>query len=444
MNCTAIAATLVVAGAWTRLAAAQETTDDPGATGRSPPAACLRLADTNDVVRCALAASPEVREARAHFDAAAARRATARVLLPSNPTLVGTVSNRRRPPPEQASVLNWSVAVSQEVELGGQRGARIEQANAAADAQARRVKVAEQEVAAGALTAYYEALASQDTLRFATAARRDGAGARHVRRGAGQGSAGRRDRGGRRTCRGSTHRPRPARGRAASGRRARGACAAPGRGSAASGVTGRATRGAAASTAHRIARGPGAEFARRGVRRRDGASRARAASGPRPARAPPQPDDLRVCRARRDQRPHPRHRPLHSCSATGAGRTHARRRDRRGRGAAPRRGELRRSWCAAGCGWRWPARSRRSSQGTPRWRCSAADLLMARAHADLAALREAIASRQLTLREGLQWQRSLIELLQADIDVRLARALAWVDLRRVVGLPFSSATGGGQ
>jgi cobalt-zinc-cadmium efflux system outer membrane protein len=70
--------------------------------------------------------------------------------------------------------------------------------------------------------------------------------------------------------------------------------------------------------------------------------------------------------------------------------------------------------------------------------------LLARAQADLAALREAISSRQLTLREGLQWQRSLIELLQADIDVRLAQTLAWVELRRVVGLPLSSAAGGAR
>ena len=43
--------------------------------------------------------------------------ATAAVLLPSNPTIAGTVSNRRRPPPEQASVLNWSVIVQQEIEI---------------------------------------------------------------------------------------------------------------------------------------------------------------------------------------------------------------------------------------------------------------------------------------------------------------------------------------
>ena len=59
--------------------------------------------------------------------------------------------------------------------------------------------------------------------------------------------------------------------------------------------------------------------------------------------------------------------------------------------------------------------------------------LVTRAHADLNSLREAMKTRQLTLREGLLWQRNLIDLLQADIDARLGRALAWLELRRVVG-----------
>jgi len=80
-----------------------------------------------------------------------------------------------------------------------------------------------------------------------------------------------------------------------------------------------------------------------------------------------------------------------------------------------------------------------------RARRGAADLfgsdLLARARADLSSLREAIAARQLSLREGLLWQRSLTELLAADIEARLGRALARVELRRVVGLPLASQGG---
>jgi hypothetical protein len=70
--------------------------------------------------------------------------------------------------------------------------------------------------------------------------------------------------------------------------------------------------------------------------------------------------------------------------------------------------------------------------------------LVGRARGDLSALREAIETRQLSLREGLQWQRSLIELLQADIDVRLGRALALVEIRRVAGLPLVAGMGGAR
>jgi cobalt-zinc-cadmium efflux system outer membrane protein len=73
-----------------------------------------------------------------------------------------------------------------------------------------------------------------------------------------------------------------------------------------------------------------------------------------------------------------------------------------------------------------------------------ADDLLARARTDLKSLREAIASRQLPLREGLQWQRSLVELLQAHIQARLDRALASIDLRRVVGLPMTSPERGAR
>jgi cobalt-zinc-cadmium efflux system outer membrane protein len=67
--------------------------------------------------------------------------------------------------------------------------------------------------------------------------------------------------------------------------------------------------------------------------------------------------------------------------------------------------------------------------------------LLSRARADLVSLRDALASRQLALREAVLWQRSLIELLQADIETRLARELAVVELRRVVGLPLVPGEG---
>ena len=71
MNRTIVAAALVVAGGWARAASAQEA---PETFDRKAAAECARPPDGAAVVRCALAASPDVRAARAQLDAAAGRR----------------------------------------------------------------------------------------------------------------------------------------------------------------------------------------------------------------------------------------------------------------------------------------------------------------------------------------------------------------------------------
>jgi cobalt-zinc-cadmium efflux system outer membrane protein len=141
---------------------------DPDSTIRSrpPDEACRGPLDAATVVRCSLLASPEVAEARHHLAAMDGRRAAASVWLPSNPTLAGTVARRRRPE-DSTTAINWSVSLSQELELGGQRGARTGEAEAEAGAAARRVAIAEQEVAAAALGAFFEASAAQQALQFA-------------------------------------------------------------------------------------------------------------------------------------------------------------------------------------------------------------------------------------------------------------------------------------
>jgi outer membrane protein, heavy metal efflux system len=441
MNRTFVAATLVVAGAWARAASA-DTPETPQKAEPPASADCARPLDADAVVRCALAASPEVRAARAQLDTADGRRATAEVLLPSNPTIAATASNRRRPPPETASVLNWSVIVSQEIEIGGQRSARVDEAEAGRAALTRRAKVAEQEVAAGALVAYYEALAAQESLRFATQL-------------------------------------------AATGQ------------ALAMYAEGRAKEALVAGVEADVAR---AEATRIGVARFETERRlteARAALAalldvdPRgltlpdalPQSVPPAPPagsleeqalglrgevaaaemerqilERRLAVVRRERVPNPTisaffergeindriigvglsfplplPAPVGRTRAGEIAETLAQIRAAESSQALVRRRvrmEVRRALAAL---------ESRSAAG----KLFAGDLL-ARAQADLAALREAISSRQLTLREGLQWQRTLIELLQADIDVRLGRALASVELRRVVGLPLSSVAGGAR
>ena len=436
MNRQTVAATLVVACVCTRAASADDTTDrsDPGA-------ACVRPSDADAVVRCALAASPEMRQARAHVDAAAGRRQTAEVLLPSNPTVVGNVANRRRPPPEAASVLNWGIILQQELEIGGQRAARIDEADAATAAQVRRAKVAEQEVAAAALAAYHESLAAQEALRSAIAL---AANAQAL----------------------ATY------------------------------ADARAKEALVAGVEADVAR---AEAARIGLVRLDAERRlaetratlaalldVNAARLVLPDTLPPAPPptppagalvdqalalrgevaaaqmerqvlERRLVLVRRERVPNPTlsaffergeindrvvglglSLPLPLPAPVGRTRAGEIAETLAQIRAAESSEELARRRVRVEVARALAAFEARSAAGA----LFAGDLL-ARARTDLASLREAIAARQLTVREGLQWQRSLIDFLQADIEVRLARALAWIELRRVVGLPLVEMTTGG-
>jgi len=105
--------------------------------------------------------SLDVIYARQQLDVIAGRRQAAGVWLPSNPVVAFSLASRT--PPRRAGepqLLNWYVTLSQEIEIAGQRGARLDRVDAEAAAQVRRVAVAEQEVAAQALNAYYDALAA--------------------------------------------------------------------------------------------------------------------------------------------------------------------------------------------------------------------------------------------------------------------------------------------
>lgn len=437
MNRTIVAATVVAAGAWARAASAEappETSDHKTAT------ACARPADADAVVRCALAASPEVRIARAQAEAAAGRRQTAGVLLPSNPTVIGVASNRRRPPPEEASVINWSVALQQELEIGGQRAARIDEADAASAAQLRRAKVAEQEVAAAALAAYYEALAAHESVRFATqlAATAQALATYADARAKEALVAG---------VEADVARAEAARiglTRFEAERRAAEARATlallldvdPARLVLPDGLPVAATPALPAGSLEERALGLRGEIAAADMER--------------------QVLEHRLAVVRRERVPNPTLSaflergeindriigvglsfPLVLPSPVG--------RSRAGE-IAETLAQIRAAESSLELVRRRVRMEVARALSAFTSRSAAAGLfgrdLLGRAQADLSSLREAIASRQLTLREGLQWQRSLIELLQADIDVRLGQALAWVELRRVVGLPLAGASGG--
>jgi len=434
MNRTLTAAAIVVASAWAREAVAHD--------GPQQPVSCSGPLDANVVVRCALAASPEVRAARAELAAAGGRRASAGVWLPSNPTVAALVSNRRRPPPESASVLNWSVVLSQELEIAGQRGARVDAVDAEVAARARRVGVAEQEVAAGALMAYYEAIAAQETVRFAAelaqtaqtlaafaegrakeamlaGVEADVARAEATRIGLGRFEAER----------------RLAESRAAlailldvdaGGLVLPAVLAVP--------PSQLPAGGSLEDQALRL-RGEvaAAEMERQVLERRLALVRRE--------RVPNLTLSAFAERGEINDRilgvglsvPLPLPAPVGRTRAGEIAETMAQIR------AAESSEELVR---------RRVRLEVARAQAALKARQGAADLfagdLLKRARTNLSSLREAIASRQLSLREALQWQRTFIELLQADIAVRLGSALAWVDLRRVAGLPLAASQGGAR
>ena len=432
MNRMSTVATLIVATAWAREGAAENAPAGPTA------ASCDHPADADSVVRCALAASPEVREARERLAAVAGRRTTAGVWLPSNPTLGGTIAARRRPPPDAASVLNWGVVLSQELEIAGQRGARVDAVETELGAQARRVGVAEQEIAAGALTAYFEAIAAQEALRFAVELARTAEGL-------------------------ATFAEARAKEALLAGVEADVARAEATR----IGVVRleaerrladrRATLAVLLDVAAANLALPGVLPVDKGVPVEGEGLEARALQLRGEVAAADMERTVlerRLALVRRERIPNltlsafaergeindrilgfglsvpiPLPEPIGRTRAGELAETVAQLRVAESSAELVRRRvrlEVARALSAL--------RARRGAAELFR------DDLLARARVDLSSLREAIGSRQLSLREGLQWQRSLIELLQGDIEARLGRALAGVELRRVVGLSLSGGT----
>ncbi len=137
--------------------------------GLSPAAnvpACDTLAEPTAVVQCALLASPELGQKEQEIRILLGERLRARSLLPAHPTLQVSFAGRRPltavTANESRTTFNWYVSLSQEIEIAGQRGARVRAADAALSAQEQRVFVTAQEIASAALLTYYELLAARE------------------------------------------------------------------------------------------------------------------------------------------------------------------------------------------------------------------------------------------------------------------------------------------
>ncbi len=441
MNRTFEVAAFAAVVCWTTPSVAQQ----PGRGGASPAPerSCAAGALSPPfVLRCALARSPEVQEARQRVAAVAGRRVAAGVWLPSHPVVAATLSRRERPAPESFTTTNWSVTLSQELEIAGQRGARVAAAEAEAVAAVRRVAIAEQEVGAAALNALFEAAAAKEMLRFAEELAQAGKALAAV-------------------------------------------------------AEGRAREALLSGVEADVAR---AEATRIGLFRFE-AQRRRADSEATLAvllgRAPESLVVPELATLASEGSPFPDDASLVGQALTLRGEVGAAEMERRvlehrlaltkrervpnvTLSAFAERDEINDRILGGGLSIPLPLpspigpsrageiaatvaaiRAAESSLALVRQRVrlevtralaayrsrQGAALLLAsdlpaRARADLAAIRETLAARQLPLREAVAWQRSLIEVLQAEIEGRLALAVAAVELRRVAGLPLLSIPGG--
>lgn len=114
-------------------------------------APCPPVADVTLLVRCAQGSSETLVRARAGLDAAQARRDIASRLLPANPSL--EVGAGHRTIEGGATDVDRSIELSQQIEIGGQRGARVDAAEAELLAARASADATERLVAAEVLAA---------------------------------------------------------------------------------------------------------------------------------------------------------------------------------------------------------------------------------------------------------------------------------------------------
>jgi len=121
---------------------------------------CERVTRSN-VVSCAISASLAVRAEQRSEEALRGRRTAVGSLLPSNPVLA--VSGARRAAnATEPTATNWYATLSQELEIAGQRGARVDAADFELSAQEKTIRLRKRETAANALQAYFNALADRE------------------------------------------------------------------------------------------------------------------------------------------------------------------------------------------------------------------------------------------------------------------------------------------
>lgn len=132
-------------------------------TAAAPPGACKKLTRDN-VAACSTKASAVVLSATHDVSAAEGRETAAAAWLPSRPVL--GVSAGRATRSGGRSGLAWRAELAQELELGGQRGARGQAARADVAARKHAAVSLSRDVAADALALFFDVLAADEEARL--------------------------------------------------------------------------------------------------------------------------------------------------------------------------------------------------------------------------------------------------------------------------------------
>lgn len=119
----------------------------------------------SDAAACAVATSPTVQAERGRLQSLAGRRIAASALLPSQPELSVSLAERRLWQPQAGSTnptLNFYITLAQTIEVGGQRGLRINVVSKETDAQMKRLAFVELAVAADAAETAHRVIAENE------------------------------------------------------------------------------------------------------------------------------------------------------------------------------------------------------------------------------------------------------------------------------------------
>ncbi|MEK6743956.1 MAG: TolC family protein [Nitrospirota bacterium] len=121
----------------------------------------------NDAVETALKNNPDVQIVRLEEGAAQGRLDQAGLLLKSNPVIEGSVSRKDTLPEGGEKVKNYGLRLSQEFELAGQRGLRVDAARSGREKVLQDIRDKERVLIAGVKDAFARALAANRKIELA-------------------------------------------------------------------------------------------------------------------------------------------------------------------------------------------------------------------------------------------------------------------------------------